>query len=76
MSYLMRAIYWLYLVSKVYYMERSPRRSSLGIKEENEDEDEGMDSTVTELFDEEEELMHIHPEERIYKEILIEAKNY
>jgi hypothetical protein len=31
-------------------MEKSVRRSSVGIKEENEDEEEGMDITVTELF--------------------------
>lgn len=50
----------------------------MGIKEENEDEleEEGMDSTVTEIFDEEEQLLNLHPEERIYKEVLIEAKNY
>jgi hypothetical protein len=30
-------------------MEKSPRRSSVGIREENEDEEAGMDSTVTEF---------------------------
>ena len=32
-------------------MEKSLRRSSVGIKEENEDEEAGMNSTVIELFD-------------------------
>ncbi len=48
----MRAIYWLFQVAKVYYMEKSLRRSSVGIKEENEDEGEEedmMESTVTEM---------------------------
>jgi hypothetical protein len=57
-------------------MEKSQRRSSVGIREENEDEEAGMDSTVTEIMNEEEEFLHFHPEERIYKEILEEARNF
>lgn len=60
-------------------MEKSLRRNSDGIKEENEDEmedEEGLNSTVTEILDQEEELLLQFPDERIYKEILIEAKNY
>ena len=38
-SYLMRAIYWLYQVSRVYFMEKKQRRSSAVIKEEEEDDE-------------------------------------
>lgn len=45
------------------------------IKEEEEDEDQ-MNDEYSQEVDQEEELMQINPDERIYKEVLIEAKNY
>ena len=75
----MRAIYWLYQVSRVYFMEKRVQRRMSGavIREEEEDGEEmAVDEEPSEEVDEEEELMMVNPDERIYKEVLIEAKNY
>ena len=87
----MRAIYWLYSVTKVYFFEKKEVRdvdeeAKRGIPEVNED-DQGEDSPMAGLTRiveeepvdmtriEEERYLSEHPEERIFKDLLDEAKH-
>ena len=72
MPYLLKALYWLFLITKVYYIHKSPVDSSEIIKEEDEDAlsnagDVEMKDTL--LFDEENKEELLSPEERLLEEV-------
>jgi hypothetical protein len=87
-QFLMRAIYWLYSVVKVYFFEQHPiiDEEEKRIPEVNEeDQDMAEDSPLVDMKDtleevidqtiiEEERYLNEHPEERVFKELLNEAK--
>jgi hypothetical protein len=87
-QFLMRAIYWLYSVVKVYFFEQRPIIDTqipevnedlemaeegsplVDLRRDNMEDDEMIDQTVIE----EERYLNEHPEERVFKELLNEAK--
>jgi len=82
-QYLMRAIYWLYQIARVYFVRKQTSDPSL-IKEV-EDEEYGVEEVKggEEMLDEreleekeEERYLEQHPEEKIFKDLLNQVRNY
>ena len=84
-QFLMRAIYWLYSVIKVYFFEKKQLDDQDNIPEVTEDDLDMADDAsplvplrqqqiLDQTLMEEERYLDEHPEERVFKELLNEAK--